>query len=414
MLHVCAIKTEGTITCWGNNGRGQTTPATSSDAFVDITSGREFSCARTSVGAPYCWGRNYEGQTSIPGALASVKQIDAGAYHACAIETDDTVRCWGENVSGESTPPIGLGTVKRVAAGEGHTCAIKTDDTVQCWGSDFVGQSTPPPDLGTVLALDSGAHFSCAITTTGELRCWGTSGNGVNSPPYHAGSWSAIPDAPILTSTSPGSPGSSLAPAVLGSAWPDALIQLYASADCSGSVEGGATSAQLASGGITVPVAADATTAISAKVFDGAGNWSECSNGLSYTHATPPPPPAVGPPAADPPPTTPDPPTVLPPAPGVCSTTPNAPRAKRSALALNVRLAEAKLRITAKARGRVTVIVTAQPPCASVKRLRRTTKRASGRVELAIRVPRGAARGTLYTVTVSAGSRRAVATATAR
>ena len=38
----------------------------------------------------------------------------------------------------------------------------------------------------------------------------------------------------------------------------------------------------------------------------------------------------------------------------------------------------------------------------------------TGLQELAIRVPRGAARDTLYTVTVSAGNRRAVATATAR
>ena len=90
-LHTCAIKTDGTLACWGDNDDGQASPPTGT--FIAVS---------------------------------------AGDYHTCAIKTDGTLACWGWNEYGQATPPTG--TFTAVSAGYYHTCAIRTNGTLACWG----------------------------------------------------------------------------------------------------------------------------------------------------------------------------------------------------------------------------------------------------------------------------------------
>ncbi len=70
--HACAVRQDGSVWCWGDNGEGQlgdgTTvsrmapaPALISDA-VEVSSGINHSCARLRSGEVYCWGLNTYGQ----------------------------------------------------------------------------------------------------------------------------------------------------------------------------------------------------------------------------------------------------------------------------------------------------------------------------------------------------------------
>ncbi|MBJ7519674.1 MAG: hypothetical protein JHC84_08265, partial [Solirubrobacteraceae bacterium] len=162
----CAIKTDGTPVCWGDNAFGQITVPDGTGTVTQITGGDFHTCAIKTDGTPTCWGNNASGQTTVPdgvGGVGFVTQITAGGFHTCAIKTDGTPVCWGNNSNGQTTIPGGTGTVTQITAGSSHTCAIKTDGTPTCWGSNDDGQSRATIS-GTPPAVIGGGAFSFAFT----------------------------------------------------------------------------------------------------------------------------------------------------------------------------------------------------------------------------------------------------------
>lgn len=75
--HTCAVASDHTAHCWGNNGNGQlgdgTTTVRNSPTPVDTT-----------------------------GVLAdlSIKSVHPGYYHSCAIASDERAYCWGLTAAG--------------------------------------------------------------------------------------------------------------------------------------------------------------------------------------------------------------------------------------------------------------------------------------------------------------------------
>lgn len=68
----CAVRTEGTLWCWGENGYGQpgvtggqqTAPVQVGDAstWVGLNAGFDTVCAVRADGSLWCWGNNTVGQ----------------------------------------------------------------------------------------------------------------------------------------------------------------------------------------------------------------------------------------------------------------------------------------------------------------------------------------------------------------
>jgi hypothetical protein len=88
--------------------------------------------------------------------------------------------------------------------------------------------------------------------------------------------------APTLTDTDPDSPANDNSPRVKGNAEPGSTVSLYTSADCSGTAVATGTADELASPGITINVADETTTTLSATATDTAGNTSNCSAPITY------------------------------------------------------------------------------------------------------------------------------------
>ena len=54
--HVCALATDGSIMCWGDNSEGQRDDRPTSGTFTAISSGDDHTCALRDDGAVICWG----------------------------------------------------------------------------------------------------------------------------------------------------------------------------------------------------------------------------------------------------------------------------------------------------------------------------------------------------------------------
>lgn len=215
--HSCALKSDATVWCWGENEEGQLGDGSTTDRLeptevditdvVDIAAGYEFTCALKVDGTVWCWGDGQYGQLgngSIAdqtepvqvGSLGDATSIAAGGWHACAAKDDDTAVCWGWNGEGElgdgtnvnSSSPVevdGLTDVVELTLGEEHSCARIAGGTAKCWGDNEYGQLGNDDDntdssnavgvvhLPIVVDLDAGAWHTCARTSNGRVWCWG-------------------------------------------------------------------------------------------------------------------------------------------------------------------------------------------------------------------------------------------------
>ena len=100
---------------------------------------------------------------------------------------------------------------------------------------------------------------------------------------------------PQITGSAPGSGSNANSPQIQGSAPGGSTVTLYASADCSGGTLASGSAADFNGGGISISVADNSTTTISAKAADGdIDGDSGCSNTIEYAESTPSDPPPTG------------------------------------------------------------------------------------------------------------------------
>jgi hypothetical protein len=141
-------------------------------------------------------------------------------------------------------------------------------------------------DGGAATAASLHAPAGLAVTADGDLVEAERLGHVVRSV---AGLVPPLP--PTLTGTSPGSPGSSTAPAVRGTAPARTTVTLHTDAACTSPAAGAGTRADLAGAGIGVVVPTGTTRTFWATSTSGGGAVSACSTtAVTYTADTTPPP----------------------------------------------------------------------------------------------------------------------------
>jgi alpha-tubulin suppressor-like RCC1 family protein len=187
-----------------------TQDATASTAWRAISGGD--SCAIRTNGSLWCWGTNVDGEIgngATPtkewspvqvGSILTWRSVATGSGHVCANRTDDTLWCWGKNTSGQlglghTTSPVltptqvGAAVWASVSTEGGTTCATRTDNTLWCWGYNGLGgvgdgtfagpRLSPVQVAGTDWStVSAGVFFACGTSTGGALWCWGFNGAG--------------------------------------------------------------------------------------------------------------------------------------------------------------------------------------------------------------------------------------------
>lgn len=229
--HACALRADGRIFCWGENGQGQLGPSAPEYSATPVMFGEITDAVVLGVGAStncvvrrdatvWCWGASSGGQLGdgmdaqtapfpvrIP-VVSSVAQVSTRGDSSCARSASGGLWCWGKNDSGQVgtavaprpdltvAPPVAvpaLTGVDEVAAGEEHTC-VRVGGRVSCWGSNTSGQvgdgtiasarlSPTATAFTDAAALSSGDSFSVGLTTSGGVQAWGTNGLGQCAQP---------------------------------------------------------------------------------------------------------------------------------------------------------------------------------------------------------------------------------------
>jgi alpha-tubulin suppressor-like RCC1 family protein len=175
LANMAAIKTDGTLWTWGNNGgqlgdnatTDRSTPVTTfagGNNWKQVSCGSGFIAAIKTDGTLWTWGGNASGQlgdntgttrstpvTTFAGGT-NWKQVSCGSGFIAAIKTDGTLWTWGDNANSQlgnsnlgnrSTPVTtyaGGTNWKQVSCGTNHTAAIKTNGTLWTWGLNTYGQ----------------------------------------------------------------------------------------------------------------------------------------------------------------------------------------------------------------------------------------------------------------------------------
>jgi alpha-tubulin suppressor-like RCC1 family protein len=230
-ISTAAIKTDGTLWTWGANDGAQlgtdnyTSRSSPGTTVGGGTNWKQVSCglihmaAIKTDGTLWTWGFNSSGvlgtgdltQRSSPGTTVgggtNWKQVSSGENRMAAVKTDGTLWTWGSNTQGQlgegtttarSSPgtTAGGGTNwKEVTAGRA-SMAIKTDGTLWTWGWDNYGilgigsgsrtdRSSPGTTSGggtnwksVGRSMTNGYNCGAAIKTDGTLWTWGFNQNG--------------------------------------------------------------------------------------------------------------------------------------------------------------------------------------------------------------------------------------------
>ncbi|MBC7954322.1 MAG: hypothetical protein H7Y33_00450 [Cytophagales bacterium] len=208
--HVCALRVDGRVRCWGVGSQGQLgtgSPDTIGDSVgemgdalsgvdlgtaadgttplraVQLASGQNHSCALLETGAVKCWGANNSGQlgrgddsenvgaqagemgNTLPrvdlGSGRTALYLAAGGDRSCALLDNAQLKCWGDNSSGALGAGLSKSAVGR-SAGD-------------------MGDALPAVSLGTSLHavhVSVGHTHTCAVLIDANVKCWGSNDSG--------------------------------------------------------------------------------------------------------------------------------------------------------------------------------------------------------------------------------------------
>jgi alpha-tubulin suppressor-like RCC1 family protein len=224
--HTLALRSDGTLWGWGLNDFNQLGQgATSADVLSPIAIGTATDWSKIAVtgtggsfaiktnGTLWCWGFNCGGNlagsttiTSRPspfqiGTATNWLFVEPGDCHVLALKTDNTLWAWGERSSGQlgilgltalqaQTPrQVGTATWQSIATGRNTSFGVQSNGTLWVWGENINGElglnDTTNRNVSTQIGTDtnwvsviSGEDHTIAIKTDGTLWGWGRNRKG--------------------------------------------------------------------------------------------------------------------------------------------------------------------------------------------------------------------------------------------
>lgn len=177
--HVCGLKNQQ-LTCAGRDDYGQASPPPGN--FIDVSAGRDSTCAINTNGEIQCFGKGYEnyvGTFEMFGLFdgstpnGTFVEVSVGsATQACALSTTGDIHCWGlEKFFNENL--VLEGPFIHVHVHFYGICGIRTNHTVECWRKRLVFYHLSSSVLFSEVSV--GIDNACGVENgTNLLKCEST------------------------------------------------------------------------------------------------------------------------------------------------------------------------------------------------------------------------------------------------
>jgi alpha-tubulin suppressor-like RCC1 family protein len=202
--HTCAITSDGSVMCWGQDfisGASNPTPTKIAglEDVVEIGAGQSIDCARRKDGAILCWGAATSGKL-VTMSSPPVTAMSVGPYGMCGVDGLGNATCNGTaflscmfgtpSFDASAMAVAGLVNSKGIAIGQRHACAFEESGATLCWGcgddngiaedafslgsrSPSTSMPIPVPGVSSTIAISADTESTCAVQSDGSILCWG-------------------------------------------------------------------------------------------------------------------------------------------------------------------------------------------------------------------------------------------------
>jgi len=203
--HSCVLLQDGHVKCWGANFYGQLgdgnnvggdsvspVDVAGISTAIGISTGSQHSCAVLSNGTAKCWGNNGYYQTgravadssanpTVVSGIAGATAVSAGAGHTCAFIGTNDVKCWGNGSNGILGDGVSTGTsatpvsvAKKVE--QSITASSISAKTVNDTTISLAGVATSDSGVSVIYSNITGNEGVCNVSGTsvsviGAGRC---------------------------------------------------------------------------------------------------------------------------------------------------------------------------------------------------------------------------------------------------
>ena len=183
-------------------------PRPNPSAYVEISAGVDFTCARRNSGTVICWGAlidagSHPTAVRMPNATLDTLRalsISAGGAHMCAVNTASDGICWGNGYAGQLGNNVAYGDMQPALVFGGHkffaigggtavTCGVATHGAF-CWGRHPDWNNPISNDINAPVQISSfngyrtvtvGTEHACSLGAGSggqEVDCWGIDSSG--------------------------------------------------------------------------------------------------------------------------------------------------------------------------------------------------------------------------------------------
>lgn len=172
-FHSCGLRSDGRLRCWGYGPDGELGNTTTNtaltpqpvgvdhDGWASVAARSEHTCALRTDASLWCWGENDALQLAnvdvpsidpvpfqVTGGPAGWLELGLGLAHFCGVGSDHALWCTGRETGGRigdglgsvTTPTEIMASGAQIAASTNQTCMLDAAGKRSCWGDNSSGQ----------------------------------------------------------------------------------------------------------------------------------------------------------------------------------------------------------------------------------------------------------------------------------